>query len=137
MIVSTLIKATIKFEKSFWIAVFERADKNRYAAARTIFGDEPTEPEIYEYISTHFYQLKFTEPQNFQLIIKRKNYKRMQRDVRKEMEAAKLKLSKSTHADDGCFLRKEATSCRGSCYTYFHDHNDSRCYYFLCCRYID
>lgn len=107
MIVNTLIKASVMLEKSLWVALFERTDKQGYAVARAVFGDEPTDPELYEYISTHFYQLKFTEPQTFKLIVKRKNYKRIQREVRKEMEIAKLKLSKSTQAQDTLRLELE------------------------------
>lgn len=72
-----------------------------------MFGDEPTDPELYNYISSSFCQLKFTEPQTFKLIVKQKNYKRIQREVRKEMEIAKLKLSKSTHAQDTLRLELE------------------------------
>jgi hypothetical protein len=103
----TVIKATVRLKKSLWIALFERTDIKGYAVARTVFGDEPTDPELYDYISSFFYQLKFTEPQTFKLIVKRKNYKRMQREVRKEMEIAKLKLSKSTQAQDTLRLEVE------------------------------
>jgi hypothetical protein len=96
----TAIKATTLFEKSLWIVLFERTDKKGYAVARTVFGDEPTDPELYAYISAHFYQLKFNEPQNFKLVIKRKNPKRMQREVRKEMEKAKSNLDKTTRAQE-------------------------------------
>ena len=107
MMKQTVIKATVMLEKSLWIALFERTDIKGYAVARTVFGDEPTDPELYDYISSSFYQLKFTEPQTFKLIVKRKNYKRMQREVRKEMEIAKLKLSKSTQAQETLRLEVE------------------------------
>lgn len=94
------VKVNVLLENALWIAVFERADQAGYAVARVIFGDEPTDPELYEYISTHFYELKFTEPHDFKLIIKRKNYKRMQRDVKREMAAAKSKSSTKTRAQE-------------------------------------
>lgn len=102
-----VIKATVMLEKSLWVALFERTDIKGYAVARTVFDDEPTDPELYNYISSSFYQLKFTEPQTFKLIVRRKNYKRIQREVRKEMEIAKLKLSKSTQAQDTLRLELE------------------------------
>ncbi len=104
-----VIKATVMLEKSLWIALFERIDKKGYAVARTVFGDEPTDPELYEFISTHFYQLKFTKPQDFKLIIKRKNPKRRQREIRKEMEETKSKLSKTTRAQEVLKLELEKT----------------------------
>ena len=88
----SLIKVTILLEDQFWVGIFERNDADCYAVARKIFGDEPTDPELYEFILTHYQDLKFTEPQPFKLVIKRKNPKRMKREVKKLME----KLDKST-----------------------------------------
>lgn len=83
------IKATILLEDAFWIGVFERNDETGYSVARQIFGSEPTDPEIYEFISLHYQELKFTSPKEFTVVIKRKNPKRMKREVRKEMEGVK------------------------------------------------
>lgn len=96
----TCIKATVVLDKSLWVVLFERMDKKKYSAARAIFGEEPSDPELYEFISIHFYELKFTKPQNFRLIIKRKNPKRMHREVRKEMEKAKAGSPKTTRAHE-------------------------------------
>lgn len=41
----TVIKATVMLEKYLWVALFERTDIKGYAVARTVFGDEPTDPE--------------------------------------------------------------------------------------------
>lgn len=101
------IKVTILLENSLWVGIFERTDKNHYAVARQIFGDEPTDAQLYEFVSTHFYELKFTEPQDFKLIIKRKNPKRMQREVKREMEKAKKGLSSTTHAQEVLRLELE------------------------------
>ncbi|WP_202801012.1 DUF2992 family protein [Candidatus Regiella insecticola] len=54
-----------------------------------------------------FYQLKFTEPRAFTPIIKRQNPKRVQREVRKEMEMAKVKLVKTTQAQEVLRLELE------------------------------
>ena len=56
---------------------------------RHIFGAEPTDPELYEFITQHYYKLKFSEPvTNIKLIIKRKNPKHVLRDVKKLMAKA-------------------------------------------------
>lgn len=87
------VKATIKLENSLWVGIFERDDNEGYAVTRYIFGSEPTDPELYEFVTTHYYELKFSEPHgNINLLIKRKKYKRVLRDVRKEMK----KLSSGT-----------------------------------------
>ncbi|MCH9617966.1 MAG: hypothetical protein SP4CHLAM5_00890 [Chlamydiia bacterium] len=44
------IKATIFFERLFWVATFERTDKEGYAIARHIFGGEPSDQEVYEFV---------------------------------------------------------------------------------------
>ena len=83
------IKVTVLLENSFWVGIFERTDESNYAVARNIFGGEPTDAELYEFITHHCGELKFTAPQKFTLVIKRINPKRLQREVKKEMEKLK------------------------------------------------
>lgn len=94
------IKVTVLLEKSFWVGIFERNDQDGFAVARNIFGEEPTDVELYHFILNNFDVLRFTEPQNFTLIIKRKNPKRRQREVRREMENAKKGLPNISHAQE-------------------------------------
>ena len=94
------IKVTVLLENAFWVGLFERNDHEGYAVARKIFGGEPTDAELYDFVLTHFDELKFTEPQNFKLVIKRKNHKRMQREVRREMEKIKQDLPNTTRAQE-------------------------------------
>jgi hypothetical protein len=94
------IKATILLEGSLWVGLFERTDKKGYAIARHIFGKEPTNPEVYEFVLKNYLQLKFGAPQEFKLEIKRMNPKRLQRIVRREMEKARETTQPSTHAQD-------------------------------------
>jgi len=94
------IKATVLLEKSFWACLFERNDDSGYAVARKIFGNEPTDAELYDFVLKHFDDLKFTEPCEFKLVIKRKNHKRMQREVKQEMKKIKNTSPRSTHAQE-------------------------------------
>lgn len=94
------IKVTVLLENYFWVGIFERNDSEGYAVARKIFGGEPTDAELYEFVLAHFDELKFTEPQEFKLVIKRKNPKRMQREVKREMEKTKKGLTSTTHAQE-------------------------------------
>lgn len=100
-----IVKATVTLENSLWVAIFERTDKKGYAVARVVFGDEPSDPELYEFISHQFFQLKFTEPREFKLVVKRMNPKRLQRMVKREMEKAKAGLPAATRAQE--VLRQE------------------------------
>jgi hypothetical protein len=99
------IKATILIEGSFWVGLFERTDKKGYSVARKIFGGEPSDAELYEFILNHYDELKFGAAQDFKLMIKRMNPKRLQREVRREMAKVKENSSPSTHAQD--YMRLE------------------------------
>lgn len=101
------IKVTVLLENPFWVGIFERNDSEGYAVARKIFGGEPTDAELYEFVLVHFDELKFTEPQEFKLVIKRKNPKRVSREVRREMEQAKKGTSSLTHAQEVLRLELE------------------------------
>ena len=99
------IKATIYFEKRFWVGTFERTDKEGYAVARHIFGAEPSDPEVYEFVLNHYQELNFGEPKEFQLQIKRMNPQRVQREIRREMEKLKETARPSSLAQD--YMREE------------------------------
>lgn len=101
------INVTVLLENSFWVGLFERTDKEGYAVARKIFGDEPTDPELYEFVLNHYNELKFTKPHKFKLTIIRKNPKRMQREVRREMKKAKKNLPSESHAQEVLRLELE------------------------------
>ncbi|MGE3954578.1 MAG: YjdF family protein [Parachlamydiales bacterium] len=99
------ILATLFYEKKFWVATFERTDEEGYAVARHIFGAEPTNPEIHQFVLQHYTELNFGPLREFHLEIKRKNPKRVQREVRQEMERAKESGRPSTFAED--YMREE------------------------------
>lgn len=99
------ITATIVLDGPLWVGLFERTDKADYAIARHIFGGEPSNAEVYEFVLHHYAELQFGAPRHFELVIKRMNPKRMQREVRREMERAKATLSPSTFAQD--YMREE------------------------------
>lgn len=99
------IKATIFFENRYWVGSFERTDEEGYAVARHIFGAEPTDPEVYDFVLSHYLELNFGAPQEFTLQIKRMNPKRVQKEIRKEMEKFKEMARPSTFAQD--YMREE------------------------------
>lgn len=99
------VKATIFFEKRFWVGVFERIDKEGFAVARHIFGGEPSDPEVYEFVLKDYLNLKFGDPKEVQIQIQRMNPKRVQREVRREMEKMKESSQPSTFAQD--YMREE------------------------------
>ncbi|PJD95014.1 MAG: hypothetical protein CK425_09725 [Parachlamydia sp.] len=99
------IKATIFFEKCYWVGIFERTDQEGYAVARHIFGAEPSDTEIHEFVLNHYHELKFGDLQEVNIQIQRMNPKRVQREVRREMAKLKETAKPSTLAQD--YMREE------------------------------
>jgi Protein of unknown function (DUF2992) len=99
------IKATIFFDKRFWVGTFERTDKEGYAVARHIFGAESSDPEVHEFVLNHYNELKFGEAKEITIQIQRMNPKRVQREVRCEMARIKETSEPSTLAQD--YMREE------------------------------
>lgn len=80
-------KLTVYFEDPFWVGVFEREDETGYRVCRVVFGPEPTDSELLAYIQQEYPSLDFSEPLKSRMeIVKKKNFKRVQREVRREME---------------------------------------------------
>lgn len=81
------IIATIAHDTQFWVCFFECKEGENYRVAKQIFGKEPTDAEIYEFISLHYHELQFTQPVvKAAITIKRINFKRRQREVKRLME---------------------------------------------------
>ncbi len=79
-------KLTVYFDDPFWVGVFERDDETGFRVSRVVFGSEPTDAELYEYIQREYSHIDFGRPLKNQVkIVRKKNFKRMQRDVRKEV----------------------------------------------------
>jgi len=79
-------KLTVYFDDPFWVGVFERDDETGLRVSRVVFGSEPTDAELYEYIQREYKSIDFGKPLKNQVkIVRKKNFKRMQREVRKEV----------------------------------------------------
>lgn len=101
------IIATVCLEDSLWVALFERIHDDKLSVARVIFGKEPTDPELYQWLIDHYDQLNFSAPQDFKLTVKRKNPKRMLREVKKEMEKASHTARTESFAQEALRLELE------------------------------
>lgn len=82
------IKLTVFFDEPFWVGVFERIDDGLLQTARVVFGSEPKDYEVYDYILKNMTSLKFSlpipvnQPQESRI-----NPKRLQRMIHKEVES--------------------------------------------------
>ena len=82
------IELTVFFEDPFWVAVCERRHENFYEVARHVFGDEPSNPEIYNFILHELGTLNFSHPLRLENTPsgRRVNPKRRQREARRETD---------------------------------------------------
>jgi len=78
---------TVFFEEPFWVGVFESIDGNRLSAARVVFGAEPRDAELLEFILRHYSELRFSPAVTTVATKQVHNPKRMQREARKQTSA--------------------------------------------------
>lgn len=80
-------KLTVYFEGPFWVGVYERQLDSRYEACKIIFGSEPKDCEVYDFILKNWAKLKFSPSIQCCLHKETKaNPKRVQRLIRKELQ---------------------------------------------------
>lgn len=100
-------KLTICFEAPFWIGLFEAAGEGGYRAAKHLFGSEPSDREIEEFVCYKWDELRFTDA----LVVEKTegrhiNHKRLQRVIAKEIAAH---ARKGTKAQQALAEQREAT----------------------------
>ncbi|MGN0252342.1 MAG: YjdF family protein [Oliverpabstia sp.] len=79
-------KLTVYFDEPFWVGVFERIEDGKLSAAKVTFGTEPKDYEVYEFVLKHYYSLHFSPAVATVVKEVKKNPKRMQRDVKKQLQ---------------------------------------------------
>lgn len=78
----TKSKFTIFFDDPFWVGVYERLDNDKLEAARIVFGAEPKDYEVYDFMLKNFSKLKFSPSVEVEKVSEQKiNPKRMQREA--------------------------------------------------------
>lgn len=79
-------KLTVYFEEPFWVGVFEKIEDGNLSAAKFTFGAEPKDYEVYEFVLKHYYSLQFSPAVKAVVKEAKRNPKRMQRDVKKQLQ---------------------------------------------------
>ena len=79
-------KLTVYFDEPFWVGVFERIEDGKLSAAKVTFGTEPKDYEVYEFVLKHYYSLQFSPAVATVVKEVKRNPKRMQRDVKKQLQ---------------------------------------------------
>lgn len=77
---------TVYFEEPFWVGVFEKIEDDNLSVAKVTFGAEPKDYEVYKFVLKHYYSLRFSPAVATDVKEVRKNPKRMQRDVKKQLQ---------------------------------------------------
>ena len=79
-------KLTVFFEEPFWVGVFECVSDGRLSVGKVTFGAEPKDYEIYDFILKNYYRLRFSPAVATDVKEAGRNPKRVQREVRKQMQ---------------------------------------------------
>ena len=79
-------KLTVFFDDPFWVGVFERTESGTLSASRVVFGAEPSEREVCEFVLKHYYRLRFSPAVAADVKETKRNPKKMQRDVKKQVQ---------------------------------------------------
>lgn len=79
---------TVFFEGPFWVGVFERVEDGKLSVCRVVFGSEPRDYEVWEFILKNYYGLKFSPAAPVAVRDGKVNPKRRQREAgRQTMQA--------------------------------------------------
>ena len=83
----SICKLTVLFQEPFWIGVFEGEYDNKYNVARVVFGAEPTEAQLYQFVLDNYYKIPFKETSSEEVCKEKKiSYKRKQRIIKKQQK---------------------------------------------------
>lgn len=83
------VKLTVFFDAPFWVGVVEKADGNQVKACRHVFGSEPKDADVLEFVQTLMMPLIELVSQSAEAAcapIRRVNPKRLARLVAREMQ---------------------------------------------------
>ena len=81
-------RLTVFFEAPFWVGVFERISDGKLSVCKVTFGAEPKDYEVYDFVLKNYYQLRFSPVVATDIKETGRNPKRIQREVRKQVQNA-------------------------------------------------
>ena len=96
---------TVLFQSPFWVGIAERWSGEGYQAARVVFGAEPTDAQVYQWLLGNWHRLPFTaaEAEEMPKALPA-NPKRLQREAGKAAQTAGV----STKAQQALARQREA-----------------------------
>lgn len=77
-------RLTVFFEEPFWVGVFEQETDGVIRAARVVFGAQPTDAEVFEFVLRHADRLRYGPPVEGRLSRETANPKKRRREAARE-----------------------------------------------------
>lgn len=77
-------RLTVFFEEPFWVGVFEQETDGVMRAARVVFGAQPTDAEVFEFVLRHADRLRYGPPVEGRLSRETANPKKRRREAARE-----------------------------------------------------
>lgn len=77
-------RLTVFFEEPFWVGVFEQETDGVMRAARVVFGAQPTDAEVFEFVLRHADRLRYRPPVEGRLSRETANPKKRRREAARE-----------------------------------------------------
>ena len=79
-------KLTLLVEEPFWVGVFEHVSDGKLSVCKIMFGAEPKDYEIYDFVLKNYYRLRFSPAAATDVKGAVRNPKRVQCEVRKQVQ---------------------------------------------------
>ena len=80
------LKLTVFFDHPFWVGVYERVENDCMEVSRIVFGTEPKNNEVYEFLLQNWSNLRFSPPVEIENVVEKKiNPKRIQRQINHQL----------------------------------------------------
>ena len=98
------ITFTVYFDGQFWVGIVERLEEGRLSAARVVFGAEPSDEEVFQFVLDRWGTLRFSPEVEAERRREPGNPKRRQREAAK----AAAKAAPSTKAQQAMSAGYEA-----------------------------
>lgn len=80
---------TVCFDGQFWVGIVERVEDGRLSACRVVFGAEPSNEEVLDFVLREWARLPLSEPVACETHEMARNPKRRQREAAREARRAK------------------------------------------------
>ncbi len=95
---------TVLLQPPFWVGIAERWEEEGYSVARVVFGPEPTDAQLYEWLLREWHRLDFSPAaEGEHPVTQRKNPKRALREAREATQVRGV----STRAQEALSRQRE------------------------------